>query len=87
MCIIQNSDKSTAAILNIYNYLQHHPIATTTKIKQACSLSLPTIMRSLTSLEKMGIIKEITGKERHKIFVYKEYLDILNQGTSFPHSN
>jgi hypothetical protein len=38
-------------------------------------------MRSLTALENLGIVKEITGKERHKIFVYRDYLDSLNRGT------
>ncbi|WP_010304019.1 Fic family protein [Candidatus Odyssella thessalonicensis] len=78
---IEESHKSTATILMIYSYLQQHPITTTTAIKQACNLSLPTVIRSLTSLEGMGIVKEVTGKERHKIFVYSEYLEVLNKGT------
>ncbi len=38
-------------------------------------------MRSLKILEDLGIVKEITKKERNKLFVYQEYLDILNKGT------
>lgn len=78
---IANSGKSTAAILEIYGYMQHHPIANTKKIKEKSKFSLHTILRSLATLEMLGIVKEITGKERHKIFVYKEYLGILSQGT------
>jgi hypothetical protein len=29
----------------------------------------------------LKMVHEITGKGRHKIFVYQDYLDILNQGT------
>ena len=79
--IIEASGKSTAAILTIHTYLQRHPIATTTKIKDRCNLSLPTVLRSLNTLIELKIVKEITGKERHKIFIYKEYLNLLNQGT------
>ncbi len=78
---IANSGKSTMAILEIYGYLQRHPIANTSKIKEKSKFSLHTILRSLAMLEALGLVKEITGKERHKIFVYKEYLDILSQGT------
>lgn len=78
---IEDSGKSTAAILTIHAYLQHHPIATTTRIKESTNLSLPTILRSLTALEDLGIVKEITGKDRHKIFVYDQYLAILSKGT------
>jgi Fic family protein len=79
--VIEKYAKATTTDLAVYAYLQNHVLSNTTKIKEACSISLPTVIRSLASLEKLGIIKEITGKERHKIFVYQEYLDILNKGT------
>lgn len=44
-------------------------------------VSLPTILRTLAALENLGIIKEITGKGRHKVFAYKAYIDILSKGT------
>lgn len=50
-------------------------------MREKCNVSLPTVLRSMATLEELNIVKEITGKERHKIFVYKEYLDILSQGT------
>lgn len=59
----EKSANSTPNALAIYTYLQHHPIATTTKIKETCNISLPTVLRSLKSLEKLGIVKEITGKK------------------------
>lgn len=71
---------NSAAVLTIHNYLQKHPLVTTTKLKEDCKLSLPTVIRSLSSLERLGIVKEITGKERHKVFVYNEYLSLLNSG-------
>lgn len=78
---IEESDKSTTAILKIHHYLQEHPIANTSKIKEMCGISLPTVLRSLATLESLGLVKEVTGKERHKIFVYQEYLNILSKGT------
>jgi Fic family protein len=78
---IESSGKSTAAVLTIHTYLQRHPISTTTKIKENCHLSLPTVLRSLGTLEELKIVKEVTGKERHKIFIYEQYLNLLNKGT------
>ena len=72
--------KGASAILVIHNYLQRHPLTTTSKIKAECNLVLPTVLRSLKILETMGIVKEVTGKKRHKVFVYKEYLRLLNDG-------
>jgi Fic family protein len=77
---IEDAGKATVGILTIHNYLRSNPISNTTKIKDGCSVSLPTVLRSLAILEELGLVKEITGKERHKIFVYSQYLDILNSG-------
>lgn len=78
---ISEDGKATAAILTIHGYLQSHPISNTSRIKEACDLSLPTVLRSLAALETLGIVKEVTGKERHKIFAYDKYLEILSNGT------
>lgn len=78
---IAASDKSTASVLAVHTYLQRRPVTNTTRLREACSLSLPTILRSLVTLEALGIVRETTGKERHKVFVYESYLNILNQGT------
>lgn len=78
---IQASGTSSAAVVNIHTYLQRHPISNTKKMREECNLSLPTVLRSLALLERLGIIHEMTGKERHKIFIYQEYISILNRGT------
>jgi Fic family protein len=77
---IEETGRSTVGILAIHNYLRSNPICNTTKIKEACNVSLPTVLRSLSTLQEIGIVEEITGKERHKIFVYRQYLEILNSG-------
>jgi cell filamentation protein, protein adenylyltransferase len=78
---IAASNKSTASVLAVHAYLQRHPVTNTTRIREACSVSLPTALRSLATLGSLGIVKETTGRGRHKVFVYDEYLNILNQGT------
>jgi len=78
---IEKSGKSTAAVLTIHAYLQQHPISNTTSIREKTGLSQPTVMRSLSTLASLGIVDEITGKERHKLFAYDRYLSILKQGT------
>ncbi|MCY3827018.1 MAG: Fic family protein [Candidatus Dadabacteria bacterium] len=78
---IESSGKSTPGLLKIYDHLKHCPVSTTTGIRERRGVSLPTVIRGLGRLELLGIVKEITGRERNKIFVYAEYLDILNRDT------
>ena len=78
---IKKSNSSGAAIVTIHDFLQRNPITNTANIKKQTGLSQPTVMRNLKSLENLGMVRETTGKERNKTFVYSTYLDILNQGT------
>ncbi len=44
-------------------------------------ISQPTVTSAFKRLEEIGIVEEITGKARDRIYVYREYLDILGEGT------
>jgi hypothetical protein len=35
-------------------------------------------------MQRLGLLREITGKQRKRLFVYDPYLAILNEGTEVP---
>jgi hypothetical protein len=35
-------------------------------------------------LEEAGILREVTGRRRGRLYVYEEYLKLLNEGTVEP---
>jgi hypothetical protein len=35
----------------------------------------------MQALERLGIVREITGQQRNKVFAYDRYLAILSEGT------
>lgn len=77
---IEMPEKPSASALIMHKYLQRYPIAEAKKIMHGCKISLPTTNKSLQYLSNLGIVKEITGKARNKMYVYQAYLDILNEG-------
>lgn len=79
---IEATGKPSASSLIVHHYLQRYPIADAKKVEESCQISLPTANKSLRNLASLGIIKEITGKARNKIYIYQKYLDILNEGVS-----
>jgi Fic family protein len=46
--------------------------------------SFPTANSAAANLQKLGFVKEITGKRRDRIFAYEPYLKVLQQGTEKP---
>jgi hypothetical protein len=46
----------------------------------------PTKPRSngVKRLEEAGILREVTGRRRGRLYVYEEYLKLLNEGTVEP---
>lgn len=48
----------------------------------ATTLSGPPIYAALRRLEDAGILREITGRQRGRVYVYSEYLGLLNAGTT-----
>ena len=45
-------------------------------------LTAPTINAALADLRRLGVVDEVTGRRRGRVFGYRAYLDILNEGTS-----
>ncbi len=80
---IEQSNRPTASALTICTLTQQNPILNTSKICKTTGMSLPTAIRGLKLLENLGIMTEITGKSRHRVYIYQEYLNLLNDGTEF----
>ena len=79
--LIQQSDKATATTQIVYDALLRQPVTNTRRLREVTGKPLPTLLRALDGLQQLGIITETTGKERNKVFAYRAYLDMLNQGT------
>jgi hypothetical protein len=43
-------------------------------------LSPPTIRAAVRALQELEIVNEVTGQQRHRVFTYSRYLDILSEG-------
>jgi Fic family protein len=48
---------------------------------RSINVSKPTAAKSLAHLVSLGVLDEITGRARNKVFVYREYLNLLQEDT------
>jgi Fic family protein len=79
---IQNKRQSTVSMLRLHQLLQKRPVVSIDHACKQLDLSFPTVTKAFMSLEHLGIVEEMTGKQRGRIFVYRQYLNILSEGTA-----
>ncbi|MDH5508834.1 MAG: Fic family protein [Nitrospinota bacterium] len=78
---IEDLGRPTASALRVHQYLQSKPILSVPVATKALGLTAPTVRKSVEHLLELGVMREITGKKRGKLFVYDDYLNLLNEGT------
>ena len=65
----------------VHQLLQRKPINSIPVAARSLKVSAPTARAAVNALQKIKIVKEITGKQRDRIYVYEQYMNILESGT------
>lgn len=78
---IEALGRPASSALRLHQLLQTKPPITIPMAAQVLAPSRPTVASSLTHLEQAGIVRETTGRQRGRAFVYDRYLALLNEGT------
>ena len=79
--MIERLGRPAATALRIHTDLKRHPLLSVPVASKRLGISQPTIQASLGHLEKLGIVREITGKQRGRLYSYARYLAVLDEGT------
>lgn len=63
----------------IIDYLYKNPVIDASKVEKIINKSKATHYKLIAELEKLEILKEISGAQRKKIYVFKDYLDLFKE--------
>ena len=78
---IETLGRPATSALRVHQLLQQKPIIAIPDTARETGMSAPTVAKSIQHLRDLGLLREITGKQRGRMFVYSDYLGILSQGT------
>jgi Fic family protein len=78
---IQKLGRSSSSALRVHEYMQRKPIANIAATAKALKISIPTVTLALNHLVRIGIVEEVTGKRRDRLFTYSRYFNIVSKGT------
>ena len=62
--------------------MRMQPYLTATVVAKATGLSMPTVNTALAHLQSLGLVREVTGRKRGRVFAYQGYLNILSDGAT-----
>jgi len=69
--------RAATSALTVHQALQRQPIASAGTLVKATRLTAATVNKSLAHLERIGIINELTNRQRGRVFSYSRYVEIL----------
>ena len=78
---IQHMGRIAGSSLQVHQCLQKRPVVTLASLAEETHLSIPTVTKAVQALSESGIVDEITGRRRSRVFRYREYVEIMNEGT------
>ena len=78
---IEGLGQSAASALRVFQHAHTHPIFSIATTAEQTGISFPTVAASVEHLRKLGVMREITGKQRSRLFIYERYMAILSEGT------
>jgi Fic family protein len=70
--------RAAASAWALHEALQKRPVATAASLGAACGLSAATVNKTLVHLMRVGIVHELTTRQRGRVFAYRAYVDVLN---------
>jgi len=78
---ISSLGRAAASTLQVHRALMEHPIATAGLLVEKTGITPATVNKCLDNLERLGIVRELTGAKRNRLFSYVRYVELMNQGT------
>ena len=78
---IEDLGRAAGSVLQVHEVLRRKPILTTADAAGLVQLSRPTVAMALERLVELGIVREISERQRGRVYVYRGALDRLEEAT------
>lgn len=78
---IAKSGRRASSALRVHQAFAKHPVHSISSISETTGLAFSVASAGVRLLEEIGMVREITRKLRNRIYIYDEYMSVLNEGT------
>jgi len=74
---IQDLGRKAINAKKVVDYLYKRPMIDAEKVSEVAGISLPSSYKLISDLENLEILKEVTGSQRGRIYVFEQYLRLF----------
>jgi len=74
---IQSLGSRALRAKKVIDYLYKRPIITADKVGEIASVSMPSAYKLVSDLERLHVLKEITGGQRGRVYSFDSYLNLF----------
>ena len=78
---VQQAGRKASSALRVHDALKARPVHRLQDVAKSTGLSFPAANAGMKLLIDLQIVREVTGKQRNRVFAYDSYLNLLNEGT------
>lgn len=77
---IETLGRAAGSAFRLHQLFQQNPILSISAAMKTPGSSRPTVSKSMAHLHRLGIVGELTGRQRKRLFVYDAYLQTMSEG-------
>jgi Fic family protein len=74
---IQSLGSRASKAKKVIDYLYKRPMITADKVSEIASISMPSSYKLIASLEGLNILKEMTGGQRSRMYIFDNYIKLF----------
>ena len=72
--------RTATTTMRVFEAVRQRPVSTLKEISERTDLSFPAVSKAMALLADLGIVRELTGGKRNRVFAYHHYLALLSEG-------
>jgi Fic family protein len=78
--LVEGLGRLSGNALRVFDALRRRPVADIDHLARETGIAYSTAARAVEALVGLGVLRELTGRRRGRVFAYSRYLEILSEG-------
>jgi Fic family protein len=78
---INTLGRSAGSALRVHQAMLEHPVVSSGQLVEKTGMTAATVNAVLLRLAQLGVVSELSGQQRNRLYSYTAYINLMNQGT------